>query len=140
MTKNKEQQDAENYTSKVVAELSALSDQEIMDAAAEEHHDVRAEAERIRKVLLDAAVSHGKARLKAAQSKIAEEDAHVREGGAVILSFEAKHAKLARIIAQNPHLTIAARQGAAMDEAEIDGYLADLAELGITDAADQDEP
>lgn len=57
--------------------------------------------------------------------------------GAVILSFEAKRAKFDRIIARNPGLTLAARQGERMDEAELDGYLADLAELGIADPDDQ---
>jgi hypothetical protein len=37
----------------------------------------------------------------------------------VVLSFEAKRAKLARIIAQNPQLTLAARQGESMDETEM---------------------
>lgn len=72
-------------------------------------------------------------------ARIAEEDARASGGGGVVLSFEAKRAKFARIIAQNPQLTLAARQGEAMDEAEIDGYLADLAELGITDATEKDD-
>lgn len=140
MTNNKNQTDAKNYADKVVAEMSALTDEEILEAAAEEHADTKKEAERIRNVLKNAAVAHGKARLKDAQEKLAEEDAQAGHGEAVVLSFDAKRAKLARIIAQNPQLTLAARQGGAMDEAEVDGYLADLAELGITDAADKDEP
>jgi hypothetical protein len=139
MTKTKDQTDAENYASKVVAEMSALTDQEIMEMAAEEHRDTKKEASRIRSVLLDAAVAHGKGRLKAAQAQIAQEDALAISGGNVVLSFEAKCAKLARIIAQNPQLTLAARQGESMDETEIDGYLADLAELGITDTTDKND-
>lgn len=140
MTKNKDQTDAENYVSKVVDEMSALTDQEILEVAAEEHADPKKEAERIRSVLLDAAVAHGKARLKAAQGLLANEDAQAAQGGAVVLSFEAKRAKLARIIAQNPQLTLAARQSQEMDETEVDGYLADLAELGIADATEKNEP
>lgn len=44
MTKNKGQMDAENYADKVIAEMSALTDKEIMDAAAEDHADPQAEA------------------------------------------------------------------------------------------------
>lgn len=139
MTKIKDQTDAENYTGKVIAEMSALTDEEIMAAAAEEHRDTKAEASRIRQALLNAAVAHGKERLKAAQARVAEEDARASGSGGVVLSFEAKRAKFARIIAQNPQLTLAARQGEAMDEAEIDGYLADLAELGITDVTEKDD-
>ena len=139
MTKSKDQTDAENYADKVIAEMSALSDDEIMKAAAEEKRDTQAEASRIRQALLDAAVAHGKERLKSAQARVAEEDARASGGGGVVLSFEAKRAKFARIIAQNPQLTLAARRGEAMDEAEIDGYLADLAELGITDATEKDD-
>jgi hypothetical protein len=140
MTKSKNQTDTDNYTSKVVDEMSALTDQEILDAAAEDHADPKKEAERIRSVLLDAAVTHGKARLKTAQGRLAEEDAEATQGGAVVLSFEAKRARLARIVAQNPQLTLAARQSQEMDKAEVDGYLADLAELGITDATEKNEP
>jgi len=142
MTKTKDQMDAENYANKVVAEMSALTEQEIMATAAEEHRDTKKEAARIRSVLLDAAVAHGKGRLKAAQAQIAEEDALAVRGGALVLSFEAKRAKLARIIARNPQLTLAARQGAgeSMDETELDGYLADLAELGIEDTTDKNDP
>lgn len=140
MTKSKNQKDAENYAEKVVTEMSTLTDREVMETAAEEHHDSAAEAARIRRVLLDAAVAHGKARLRSAQEQVAEEDAQAERRTGVVLSFAAKRAKLDRIIAQNPHLTLAAREGAEMDEAEIDGYLADLAELGITDATDPHEP
>ena len=139
MTKPKDQADAENYADKVIAEMSALSDDEIMKAAAEEHRDTKTEASRIRRALLDAAVAHGKGRLKGAQARVAEEDARASGSGGVVLSFEAKRAKFARIIAQNPQLTLAARQGGAMDEAEIDSYLADLTELGITDATENDD-
>ncbi len=139
MTKPKDQADAENYADKVIAEMSALSDDEIMKAAGEEHRDTKTEASRIRQALLDAAVAHGKERLKAARARVAEEDAKASGSGAVILSFEAKRAKFARIVAQNPQLTLAARQGEAMDEAELDGYLADLSELGITDATEKDD-
>ncbi len=139
MTNPKDQTDAINYADKVIAEMSALTDDEVMRAAAEEHPDKKAEASRIRQALLDAAVAHGKERLKAAQARVAEEDARASGSGGVVLSFEAKRAKFARILAQNPQLTLAARQGEAMDEAEIDGYLADLAELGITDATEKDD-
>lgn len=139
MTIKKDLEDAQKYADKVVTEMSALSDKEILEAAVEEYADTKTEAERIRSVLLGAAVAHGKARLKVAQEELSEEDALRDSSEAVVLSFEAKRAKLARIIAQNPQLTLAARQGGAMDEAEVDGYLADLAELGIADATDKDE-
>lgn len=137
MTKNKGQMDAENYADKVIAEMSALTDKEIMDAAAEDHADPQAEAARLRKLLLEAAVKHGRGRLEAAKARIADEDARQGQTGTVMLSFEAKRAKFDRIIARNPGLTLAARQGERMDEAELDGYLADLAELGIADPDDQ---
>ena len=139
MTRTKDQLDAERYADKVIAEMSALSDEEILKAAAEEHRDTKTEASRIRQGLLDAAVAHGKERLKAAQVRLADEDAQKGNSENVALSFEAKRAKLARMISQNPQLTLAARQGEAMDEAEIDGYLADLAELGITDSTEKDD-
>lgn len=139
MTRTKDQLDAERYADKVIAEMSALSDEEILKAAAEEHRDTKTEASRIRQGLLDAAVAHGKERLKAAQVRLADEDAQKGNSENVVLSFEAKRAKLARMISQNPQLTLAARQGEAMDEAEIDGYLADLAELGITDSTEKDD-
>jgi hypothetical protein len=136
MKKNRDQIDAENYTAKVIAEMSERTDKEIMEVAAEEHADPKAEAARLRALLLNAAIKHGKGRLDGARAKLAEEDAQQNAGGAVILSFEAKRAKFDRIVKSNPHLTLAARQGESIDETELDGYLADIEELGITDPDD----
>lgn len=133
MTQSKAQLDAERYSEKVVAEIAALTDEEIMAAASEEFRDPKAEAARVRALLLNAAKARGKKRLRAAQAEVAAQDVKSGGVGETILSFANKKAKLARIIAKNPQLTLAARQGNGLDEAEVDGYLADLAELGITD-------
>jgi len=137
-TINKEQRDAENYARKVVEEVSALSDAEVLAIAAEDYRDPKKAAADVREFLLAKAAEHGKARLRAAQVRVAEEDAIAARGNVVPLSFEAKRAKFARIVARHPELTMAARQGQVMDETELDGYLADLAELGISDETDKE--
>lgn len=128
--------DAERYAAKVIAEMSALSDEEVLAVAAEEKLDIKKEASRIRGLLLDAATAHGKKRLKEAQAKVEEAAKQGAGSGAQVLSFEEKRAKLARLIAQNPQLTLAARQSQGMDESEVDDQLADLADLGITESDD----
>ncbi len=134
--KERDKMDAENFAARVIAEISSLPDDEILAVAAEEKINVKEEASRLRVMLLDAAATHGKKRLKVAQQAVAETDKQAGSSGAQVLSFEAKRAKLARLLAQNPGLTRAARQGNGMDEAELDDYLADLAELGITESDD----
>ena len=128
--------DAERYAARVIAEVAVLSDEEIRAVAAEEKIDVKAEAARLRAMLLDTAAAHGRKRLKLAQEAVAESDRKAESTGAQVLSFGAKKAKLARLLAQNPTVTLAARQGLGMDEAELDECLADLADLGITEADD----
>jgi hypothetical protein len=135
--KTRDQIDAERYAAKVIAEVSALSDEEVLALAAEEKLDTKEEASRIRNLLLNAATAHGKKRLKEAQAKLEEADKQSDRSSSKVLSFDAKRARLARLVAQNPHLTLAARQRQDMDESELDDYLADLAELGITDSDDQ---
>jgi ABC-type ATPase involved in cell division len=134
--KTKDQMDAERYAAKVIAEMSTLSDEEVLAVAAEEKLDIKKEASRIRTLLLDAATAHGKKRLKQAKAKVEEADKQSASSCAVVLSFEQKRAKLARLIAQNPQLTLAARQGQGLDESEVDDQLADLADLGITESDD----
>lgn len=134
--KERDKKDAEQYAALVVAEVAALSDEEVRAVAAEEKIDVKAEAARLRAMLLDTAVAHGKKRLRLAQEAVAESDRKAESSGAQVLSFQAKKAKLARLLAQNPTVTLAARQGRGMDEAEVDDYLADLADLGITESDD----
>lgn len=137
MTKSKNQIDAENYSARVAADILALTDLEILDMAAEEHADIHIEAARIRGVLLDAVTAHGNARLKAAQDHLRQEAAKASDSNVVILSFADKRAKLARILAQNPTATFAARQGDSINEKELDGILADLADLGIIDTTEK---
>lgn len=135
MTINKDRQDAAAYADKVMEEIAALSDAEILDLAKREQGDIRTEADRIRGVMREAADAHGRARLAAAKARVARED-EVIAANVVPISLAAKRARLARIMAQHPELTAAARQGSEMSEAEIDDYLADLAELGIVDDTD----
>ncbi len=134
--KERDRMDAERYAARVIAEVSALPDDEVLAVAAEEKINVKEVASRLQAILLDAATTHGKRRLKVAQEAVAESDRKVEGFGAQVLSFEAKRAKLARLLTQNPGLTRAARQGQGMNEAELDDFLADLAELGITESDD----
>lgn len=134
--KERDKVDAELYAARIIAEVSALPDEEIRAVAAEERIDVKQEAARLRAMLLSTAAAHGKKRLKLAQAAVAESDRQAESSGAIVLSFAAKKAKLERLIAHNPSLTLAARQGKGMSEAELDDYLADLAELGITESDD----
>lgn len=137
MTKNERDKiDAERYAARVVAEVAVLPDEEIRAVAAEENIDVNAEAARLRAMLLDTAAGHGKKRLKLAQEAVAASDRKAESTGGQVLSFEGKQAKLARLLAQHPTVTLAARQGRGMDEAELDECLADLADLGITESDD----
>lgn len=133
--KERDKMDAERYAARVVAEIAVLSDDEIRAVATEERIDVKAEASRLRAMMLDTAAAHGKKRLKRAQEAVAEND-KAESAGAQILTFEAKKAKLARLLAQNPSVTLAARQWRGMDEVELDECLADLADLGITESDD----
>ncbi len=137
MTKPKDHLDAESFMARVAADVLAFTDQEIMEAAAEEYADVHKEASRIRSVLLEAAVAHGKARLRAAQDHLRQEAENISANIVVALSFADKRAKLARILSQNPGATMAARQGETLNEEEIDGILADLADLGIVDSTEK---
>jgi hypothetical protein len=134
--KERDKIDAERYAARVIAEMAALSDAEVRALAAEEKIDVKAEAARLRAMLLDTAAAHGKKRLKRAQEAVAAIDRKAEGSGAQILTFEAKKAKLDRLLAEQPGLTRAARHGRGMEESEVDDYLADLADLGITESHD----
>lgn len=137
MTKSKDRIDAERYSARVEADILSLTDEEILAAAAEDYADVNKEASRIRNVLIDAADAHGKRRLKAAQVHLGQETAKVSSGNVVVLSFADKRAKLARLVEQNPTMTMAARQGETLNEEEIDSILSDLADLGIVDSTEK---
>jgi len=134
--KEKDKRDADTYAARVIHEVSLLSESEIAALDGGEKINVKDEAARIRAMLLQTAADHGMTRLRNAQAAVAERDRPATSSGAKILTFEDKRAKLKRLVAAHPELTQAARQGRGMDEAEIDDYLADLAELGIAESDD----
>jgi hypothetical protein len=134
--KEKDKRDADTFAARVIHEVALLPEKEIAALDAAEKINVKEEAARIRSMLLNTAADHGMNRLRNAQAAVAERDSSSNGAGAKILTFEDKRAKLKRLLAAHPDLTQAARQGRGMDEAEIDDYLADLAELGITESDD----
>jgi hypothetical protein len=92
----------------------------------------REEAERIRAMLLRTAISQGKARLAAAKAAADRKDSVIGPASG-LTSLEAKRALFERLRMQYPTLTLAARQGEALSEADLDSLLADFAELGAID-------
>ncbi|MFN3728056.1 MAG: hypothetical protein ACK4SZ_17325 [Allosphingosinicella sp.] len=120
----------------LVADLTQLSDAELLAEVKAEGLDPDKEADRVRETIRMALAGRGKARLKAARSALeaarapapgARRHLHVQHRRAVLARFANDDDKLRQ------RLTMAARNGEGITDQEIDAILNDLRDLGAID-------
>lgn len=115
--------------------LMQLSDAELLAELETDHVDVNAEANATRMAIAGGMARAGRARLEAARAAVGRE----RTARVVGLPVRAERRVevLARFAQHDPklksRLTMAARSGTGMTEAEANSILADLRELGAID-------
>ena len=118
----------------IVEDLLSLSDEEILAEAHEEGLDVELLAAEVRKRYAAAISAVGKRRLADARSKLEAVRAFRSAPAITSLSVSEKEQLLRKFAANdNPlqrRLTMAARNGGGLTEAEMDAVLLDLIELG----------
>lgn len=120
------------FARKFVEEMLATPDKEVMEVASSEYDRPELQAARLRSMLQSTATEAGRRRLVAAKATV-NETSVAQSSVEPKRSLDEKRAVLARLRAQHPDVTLAARKGAVESEEEIDSLLADFAELGIKD-------
>ena len=120
----------------LVADIMSMSDAELLAEVEAEGLDAEDEANRVRALISAATGKAGKARLKAARAEI-DRAAGSTRGQVHRLPFRDRAAVLARFANDDAklksRLTMAARNGEGITEAEMDDILANLRELGAID-------
>lgn len=123
----------------LVEDMLGLSDAELADEIRERGEDPAAVAARARAVFEKAVRAQGRRRLSAARAAVDADAARPRN--VVRLDPGVARARLDRLMRQYPEtakkLTLAARKGEGLSDADVLGLLANLEELGITDEGDQ---
>ena len=123
----------------LVEDMLGLSDAELADEIRERGEDPTAVAARARAVFEKAVRAQGRRRLSAARAAVDADAARPRN--VVRLDPEVARARLGKLMRQYPEtakkLTLAARKGEGLSDADVLGLLANLEELGITDEGDQ---
>ena len=123
----------------LVEDMLGLSDAELAAEIRERGDDPANVAARARAVFEKAVSAQGRRRLSAARAAI-DADAS-RPRNVVRLNPAVARARLDKLMRQYPEtakkLTLAARKGEGLSDADVLGLLADLEELGITDEGDR---
>lgn len=137
--KNKAQQALDRLTEKLVEDVLNTSDAEILAEAKEDGRDVAAEAARSRAIFARALVAQGKRKMAVARAALNARTApSVRPSGR--LTPDQARAILARALQEAPEtaakLTMAARKGQGLSDADVYGILEDLVDLGILPPTD----
>ena len=122
----------------LVEDILNTPDQDIMSEAAQDHADPAAVAAQTRSLFDKAAALAGRSRLAAAKKALA---ARVPAGSGTRLDPAAARHRLEGILGSKPgtagRLTLAARNGQGLSDADVNSMLDDLAELGISPEPDE---
>jgi hypothetical protein len=126
-----------SFVDRQVADVDALTDEELFAEAREAGEDPEQVADTLRS-LIDALITEqAKERLRSARVSLDVRRAATSAGTANVLSFEKKQAILQGFadndVKLRQRLTMAARQGEGTSEREIDAILQDLRDLGAID-------
>jgi hypothetical protein len=123
----------------LVEDMLGLSDAELADEIRERGEEPAAVAARALAVFEKAVRAQGRRRLSAARAAVDADAARPRN--VVRLDPGVARDRLDRLMRQYPEtakkLTLAARKGEGLSDADVLGLLANLEELGITDEGDQ---
>lgn len=119
---------------RMVEDISATSDKEILSEAIVAYGSIGGAVARVQSALKEAQKRSGKKKLEEARAELAAVKSITPFSGVTGLSIAAKRKILQRFAENdNPKLTMAARNGVPIGEAEIDGMLEDLIEIGAID-------
>jgi len=126
-----------SFVDRQVADVDALTDEELFAEAREAGEDPEQVADTLRS-LIDALITEqAKERLRSARASLDVRRATTSASTANVLSFEKKQAILQGFadndVKLRQRLTMAARQGEGTSEREIDAILQDLRDLGAID-------
>lgn len=124
----------DRLTEKLVEDVLNAPDAELLEEAKEEGRDVAAEAAHSRAIFAKAVAAHGKRKLAAARAAIGarSKQPSYRTGQ---LTPQQARAVLDRALHAAPEtaakLTLAARKGQGLSDADVYGMLEDMADLGL---------
>ncbi|MGO9818135.1 MAG: hypothetical protein ACLPG5_08715 [Acidocella sp.] len=132
----------ERLTEQFVTDVVNATDSELLAEAKEEGRDLEVEAARSRDILAKALASVGKQKLAAARSAL---DARSKSASYTTRQLSPQQARtvLENALRDAPEtatkLTLAARKGQGLSDADVYGMLEDLADLGILPSGGTDE-
>jgi hypothetical protein len=135
-------QSLERLTEQFVADVLTATDSELLAEAKEEGRDLAAETAHGRGILAKALAAAGKRKLVAARAAL---DARSKSASYSTqrLSPEQARAILEKALRDAPEtatkLTLAARKGQGLSDADVYGMLEDLADLGILPSSSTEE-
>lgn len=119
----------------LVEDILNATDSEILAEAKEDGTDPAARAERLKGVYKRALANGGRSRLAAAKAAVDTDRQKSRTGDVTTLDPTSARARLEAALKQDPEthnkLTLAARKGEGLSDADVRGLLQDLEELGI---------
>jgi hypothetical protein len=132
--RNKAQEALDRVAEKLAEDVLNATDAEILAEAKEDGCDIAAEAAQSRAIFAKAVAAQGKRRMAAARAAIDARSATSAQP-ARRLSPEQARQLLARALRDAPEmsakLTMAARKGQDLSDADVYGMLDDLADLGL---------
>jgi hypothetical protein len=135
--RNPSAEQLERALDRMVEDVNATSDEEILKEANEVYGNADAAVARVQGALVAALKRSGQKKLKQARAGLGAARAAKPASNVVELSLAKKRRILDTFAGSNnpigDKLTMAARNGVAIGEAEIDGMLQDLIELGAID-------
>lgn len=124
----------------LVDDVLTATDAEILAEAKEDGTDPAATAARLKGIYRNALANAGKARLAAAKAAVGADRRSARPGIITALDPTAARARLEAVLKRDPEtlnkLTLAARKGEGLSDADVQGLLDDLEELGILPSED----
>ena len=122
-------------TQLLVEDILSTSDAEILDEAKEGGIEPAATAARLKSLYEKAASTTGRSRLAAAKVAVEVDRHNTQESTVALLDPSTAQSRLQSALAQDPEtrakLTLAARKGEGLSNADVHGLLQDFDELGL---------
>ena len=138
--KNSKRSSLDRLAQVLVEDILGATDAEILEEAKEDGVDPAATAARLEGIYKRALADAGKSRLAAAKAAVEDHRPRPRPGTRVPLDASAARARLQSILDRDPEtrakLTLAARKGEGLSDADVQNMLEDLEELGILPTED----
>lgn len=143
MSDNKNQEALDRVARALVEDVLRTSDEALISEITEDGIDAAAEAARLRDIYTKALGAAGRARLAAAKAAVATDKAARSPASVLALDPGAARARLEAVLRRDPEtrdkLTLAARKGEGLSDADVRSMLEDLEALGLLPPADDED-